>query len=57
MWGVGRRCGSEGRGGEAKVVVECDLGAQAKDDDEEGTVGVDAGDGGEVEEAGTVGGG
>ena len=57
VWGIRRWCGGEGGRGEAEVVVERDLGAQAEDDNEEGAVGVDARDGGEVEEAGAVGGG
>ena len=39
------------------MVVEGGLGAEAEDDDEDGTVGADVRDGGELFEAGVVGGG
>ena len=46
--------GGKGWGGEAEVMVEVGLWSEAEGDDEDGAVGVDPGDGGEVKEAGSV---
>ena len=51
----GEGSGGDGGGGQAEVVVEGGLGAEAKDDNEDGAMGADVGDGSEVFKAGAVG--
>jgi len=57
VWGGRVGGGGKGWGGEAEVMVEVCLGSEAEGDDEDGAMGVDCRDRGEVKEASTVCGG